>query len=471
MDFEKEYGKGGDRESLFDSLKFDRSFTNDVTDHSPNHSSSRGHSHGHSHDHDDEEEEGGWDAKLVSFVVIGILTSLYVVIELGVGLWLHSLVLLSDGFHNLSDVISLYIAYWAQSALKRGSSDDMSYGWARTEILGGLTNGCILLSLCLYVILESIPKFIQPEPMEGGIYFMSVAGGGLIVNLIGTLTFLFTGHGHTHAGGGGGHSHSHGGHSHGSGKKEKEGGHSHSHSSGKKEKEGGHSHSHSHESGKKEKGHSHDSKRLSTFEIEETKQESHMDMNVKAVFLHYLGDTVSSLLVLIAGLLLFLSDKEGWDGKWSSYIDPVSSLIIVALILFTTIPLVKRCSMILLQSTPDNIDMEDIRQQILSIEGVSGIHDFHLWLLVDGMTITSLHLIVEEGPEFSGIVQQVKSIFHKSGIHSSTIQPEFVPKSTAEAAPYCMENCLPECSEDWCCKKTKKTHQKKLSQFRIDSEL
>lgn len=39
----------------------------------------------------------------------------------------------------------------------------MSYGWARTEILGGLTNGCFLLSLCLYVILEAIPKFIEPE--------------------------------------------------------------------------------------------------------------------------------------------------------------------------------------------------------------------------------------------------------------------------------------------------------------------
>lgn len=93
-------------------------------------------------------------------------------------------------FHNLSDVVSLYIAFWCASlfwrdlplafkfivfmifvplltcravqASKRESSDQMSYGWVRSEILGGLTNGCFLLSLCLYVALESIPRFIEP---------------------------------------------------------------------------------------------------------------------------------------------------------------------------------------------------------------------------------------------------------------------------------------------------------------------
>jgi zinc transporter 1 len=48
-------------------------------------------------------------------------------------------------------------------AQKREQSQEMSYGWARTEILGGLTNGCFLLSLCLYVALECIPKFIDPK--------------------------------------------------------------------------------------------------------------------------------------------------------------------------------------------------------------------------------------------------------------------------------------------------------------------
>lgn len=58
-------------------------------------------------------------------------------------------------------------------------------------------------------------------------------------------------------------------------------------------------------------------------------------MNVHAVFLHYLGDAISSLMVLIAGLLIHFFDGQ----KWTDYIDPVSSIIIVGLILYTTLPL------------------------------------------------------------------------------------------------------------------------------------
>jgi len=130
------------------------------------------------------------DAKLGAFMFIGILTFFYVIAEIGVAIYLNSLVLLSDGFHNLSDVISLYIAYWARQATKRDSSDDMSYGWARAEILGGLTNGCFLLSLVLYVMLESINKFIKPTAIESGILFIIISGSGLAINTIGTIVFF-----------------------------------------------------------------------------------------------------------------------------------------------------------------------------------------------------------------------------------------------------------------------------------------
>jgi len=62
-------------------------------------------------------EDTGWDTKQVAFVSIGILTFLYCIFELTGALYAHSLVLMSDGFHNLSDVISLGIAYWAQKVV------------------------------------------------------------------------------------------------------------------------------------------------------------------------------------------------------------------------------------------------------------------------------------------------------------------------------------------------------------------
>jgi Co/Zn/Cd efflux system component len=70
----------------------------------------------------------------------------------------------------------------------------MSYGWVRSEILGGLTNGCFLLSLCLYVALESIPRFIDPPEFDSGWPFIIVAACGLGINTFGTIVFACTPH-------------------------------------------------------------------------------------------------------------------------------------------------------------------------------------------------------------------------------------------------------------------------------------
>jgi zinc transporter 1 len=161
-------------------------------------------------------------------------------------------------------------------------------------------------------------------------------------------------------------------------------------------------------------------------------------MNVHAVFLHYLGDAISSMMVLGAGILIhfFPSDKN----VWVKYIDPVSSLLIVGLILWTTVPLgflhqysinfflVKRCAMILLQHTGE-VKVGAVRRELQKIEGIISVHDLHVWHLVDGMVIGSVHVACEEGVDFPHVAAEVKKIFHSHGIHSSTIQPEFVPRS------------------------------------------
>jgi len=374
-------------------------------------------------------------------------------------------------------------------------SNEMSYGWARTEILGGLTNGCFLLSLCLYVSLEAIPKLIRPETSkelqeaDGGYLFIAIAGAGLIVNIVGTIIFAAVGVAH-------GHSHSHGhGHGHGHGhapalaegfgalaqeehkheEHEHEHGHDHKHAGHEHDHEHGHDHKHDDHDGhehkksikktnstgdipikaKNKKGKDHKHKHGEEHKHKHEDHEGHssrrklseMDVNTWAVFIHFLGDAISSLFVLATGLLLHF-----FQAGWTKYIDPVSSLFIVLLIVTTTIPLVKRCSMILLQSVPSEIDLEAVRLRTSTVRGVVSVHDLHVWQLVDGMIIASVHLMIEEGTDVGNVVYQVKQIFHTYGIHSSAIQPEYI-KSTVQKDPYCLQNCVEECEEDWCCKK------------------
>lgn len=427
-------------------------------------------------------------AKSAAFVIVGGLTLIYCIGELLAALYLGSLTLLSDGFHNLSDVVSLYIAFWAQRAAQRDLSNEMSYGWARTEILGGLTNGCFLLSLCLYITLEAIPKLIQPETSEqlqkaeGGYLFIGIAAIGLIVNIVGTVIFAAVGVSH-------GHSHSHGhGHGHGHGEAsinnaaehgnehEHEHGHddhghehahkdkSHKHKSGeikekKKHKDHGHAHKHDKEHKHKHEKEHVDKEYKKDNKLKPKKHDDHahghekgmfsdMDVNTWAVLIHFAGDALSSLFVLATGLVFHFFKRA----DWTKYLDPIASLLIVILIVTTTVPLVKRCSMILLQSVPSEVDLDAVRNKTRTVEGVISVHDLHVWQLVDGMIIASVHLMIQEGTDVGNVVYQVKQIFHAFGIHSSAIQPEFV--KTPLTDPYCAQNCVEECEADWCCKQT-----------------
>jgi len=155
----------------------------------------------------------------------------------------------------------------------------------------------------------------------------------------------------------------------------------------------------------------------------------------------------SSLLILGTGFLL-----QFFSGSWTDYIDPAASVLIVGLILWTTIPLVKKCSKILLQSTPADMEIDSLRDTILEIAGVESLHELHVWQLTDGMIVSSAHIAVEEGVEWPVIVRHIRGILHENGIHSSTIQPEFVPKNK-KLSDFCEEHCVKNCEEDWCCKK------------------
>jgi len=327
------------------------------------HKHGHGHSHephGHSHNHEENfltRLKPRWLKKEVSFQVIAVITLLYSVAELAVAsIPPSSLTLLSDGFHNLSDVVSLGIAYYASRAAKRAVTEEISFGYGRLEVLGGLTNAIFLLSLCLYVLLEAIPRLISPPAVVDGISFIIIAGIGLLVNTIGTIVFGITGQAHAHSHGGG--------HGHGAGGKE--------------------------------------------------------DHNLKAVFLHYLGDMFSSLFVLIAGVIIHFADGK----QWVYFIDPISSLIIIVLIIYITVPLVKSCFAVLLQQAPAQLDVRQMKLDLMKVNGIVGIHDFHVWQFVDSLDISSIHISYEQGADEEEIVSRVKQIFHENNLHSSTIQLE-----------------------------------------------
>jgi len=295
---------------------------------------------------------------------------------------------------------------------------------------------------------------------------------------------LVTGtHGHSHGGGGGGHSHGkkhgHDNDKHEHGHKEKHGHsdkHEHKDKHGHDDKHGRDGHEddkHKHEHVHKEKhGHSdkhrHDDDKPCDHDLHYTgdSHDSHdhgdshdekgpwwersFNLNMKVVFLHQVGDSLSSLFVLMTALLLYFFP----DQVWIVYLDPVISLIIVGIIVASIASVIKEASEILVQRVPGEIEISVLQKCLEKINGVHGVHDLHVWKVADELIIASVHITIRDISVYDQAVQDCKEVLHDFGIHSSTLQVEVSPLKLDVVdikSDMCIQNCTKQCTEDWCC--------------------
>ena len=105
----------------------------------------------------------------------------------------------------------------------------------------------------------------------------------------------------------------------------------------------------------------------------------------------------------------------------------MSSLPLVAHWGLDTIYLVRSTSFILLQGVPPEVSLEDVRSDILAVEGVHSVHELHIWQLSETKIIASVHINSSRDVEFMPIASDIRRVLHRHGIHSSTIQPEYHP--------------------------------------------
>lgn len=152
----------------------------------------------------------------------------------------------------------------------------------------------------------------------------------------------------------------------------------------------------------------------------------HSDMGMNAMVLHVIGDALGNVGVIVTALIIWLTD---WPGKY--YADPAVSLFITLIILKSALPLTFATSKILLQATPEKIEVKDVREDIESLPGVLSCHHVHIWQLSDSKLVASMHIqvafpISEAGSyEYMKLSKRARKCLHAYGIHSATIQPEF----------------------------------------------
>lgn len=160
------------------------------------------------------------------------------------------------------------------------------------------------------------------------------------------------------------------------------------------------------------------------------------DLNMRAAWLHVMGDALGSVTAIIAGILII---SFGW--LWA---DAVCSVLISVIIIFGSWNLIRESANILLEGTPRHINLAAVEEVILKTEGVNAVHDLHIWTITSGMEALSAHVRHDETIAQHELLKRLRNSLHDEfGIDHLTIQME-TPEFEDEDVHFCQTgaNCF-----------------------------
>jgi len=161
------------------------------------------------------------------------------------------------------------------------------------------------------------------------------------------------------------------------------------------------------------------------------RKEGRDDVNIRSAVLHMLGDAVSSAGIIVAAILIHVTGSSRWD--------PIVSLIIGALILWSSWGVLKETVNLLLEGTPAGIDPAAVTTSLGTIDGIHGVHHLHIWALGPSRPALSCHLMVGDVPvrTTAAMLDQLTEMLHdRFGIVHATVQFELA--ECADDDPYCV---------------------------------
>jgi cobalt-zinc-cadmium efflux system protein len=141
------------------------------------------------------------------------------------------------------------------------------------------------------------------------------------------------------------------------------------------------------------------------------------DLNVRAALLHVLGDLLGSVAALVSGITV-------WATGWFA-VDPALSLLIALLITYSSLKLVREAFHGLMEGVPLHLSLEEIGAAMAKVEGVTSVHDLHVWSLTAERSALSAHVVtegLEKWPETLARLQQL--LAERYAIEHVTLQPE-----------------------------------------------
>ena len=143
---------------------------------------------------------------------------------------------------------------------------------------------------------------------------------------------------------------------------------------------------------------------------------SRTSINVRAAFLHVLGDTLATVAVIVGGVVIILTGL--------TVVDALVGSLIGILILGGGFRVVRESLRIVLEQAPKEVRLKELTSEMMKVEGVKSIHDVHVWSLTSGMNMMSCHVDVDEHQRDHEVLEALKEVAKKYDITHTTIQIE-----------------------------------------------
>ena len=283
-------------------------------------------------------------------------TFVLVFAEFAAGYAGHSIALISDGIHNLTDVPTLVISWLAMRWAMRPPTAEKTYGYHRAGILAAFVNAMILTIAALFLIYESIDRLRQPVQVQTSL-MMWISALALAINAGITVG--------VHRG--------------------------------------------------------------------------RKDLNVRAVWIHNLGDALSNVAIFVGALAIRATGAE--------WVDPVIGMAIGAMVLWSGMGILSESGHILLEGLPRNMRLENVAAAILRVEGIQEVHDIHIWTLGTDLHALSCHVRIPDMhmEDSEKILERIREILaHDFHVTHATVQferaglPEaglYMPAPVSRSAP------------------------------------
>src|ERR1700735_2359861 len=271
-----------------------------------------------------------------------VLTLAYVIATFYFGLRAHSLALISEAGHNVSDLLAIALSFVAVYFQARPATDQKTFGYQRAGVLAAFVNASTLVVLSAWIAIAAIHRISAPVAVQPRVMMYVAAAGVLMNGTVATLLWRFSG-----------------------------------------------------------------------------------DVNIRSVFLHMLGDTLSTAAVIAGGAAILFSGM--------TWIDPMLSILIAGMILWSSVSIIRETLNILLEGTPRNLQLVEIREAMASVNGVLNVHDLHVWSLGSQSHALASHVTIAEMPmsECGNILSDIKcALRDRFQITHTTIQFEITDCET-----------------------------------------